>query len=140
MELDNRLKVAEHAVSVAQKLIAAAGPVVVRGDRVFAGSTLLNGDESIVDAVYDATLFGCTIFHRNVRIATRAVARGGSDRALGTTADDDVTRAVFEEGGTFRGTTVTLGKTWAIVYVSFHDATGARIGMIAAYRELIRAV
>jgi methyl-accepting chemotaxis protein len=137
VDLDNRLKVADHAISIAQSLIAAAGPVSVVNDRVFAGSTLINGNEAIVDAVYAATLFGCTIFHRNVRIATRAVAKGESARALGTTANDEVTALVYRDGGTFRGQTTTLQKTWAIVYVPLVDAAGARIGMISAYRELV---
>lgn len=139
MSLENRLKVADHAVAMCQRLIAAEGPVVVVDDRLFAGPTLLNGNETIADAVYAATLFGCTIFHRNVRIATRAVAKGETARALGTTANDEVTAVVYRDGGTFRGQTTTLKKTWAIVYAPLLDVSGARVGMIAAYRELVGA-
>ena len=139
MDLSNRLKMAEQATGMAHKLIAAEGPVRVDGDQLFAGDTLLNGHTAIVDAVYDATLFGCTIFLGNVRIATRAVAKGQKERALGTRTNDEVTKLVFEDGGTFRGTTVTLGKTWVIVYEPLDDADGRRVGMVAAWRELVAA-
>ncbi len=75
----------------------------------------------------------------NVRIATRAVAKGHTERALGTRTNDEVTKLVFEDGGTFRGTTVTLGKTWVIVYIPLDDANGRRVGMVAAWRELVAA-
>lgn len=139
MDLSNRLKMADQAIVLARKLLAAVGPVRVDGGSLFAGDTLLNGNNAIVDAVYDATLFGCTIFLGNVRIATRAVARGEKDRALGTRTNDEVTKLVFEDGGTFRGTTVTLGKTWVIVYEPLNDADGRRVGMVAAWRELVAA-
>lgn len=103
---------------------------------MFAGSTLLNGHERIVDAVKEKTRFGCTVFLGNERIATVASERGKTERALGTTANDEVTRIVFEEGRTFRGKTKTLGRWWAIVYVPLDDAEGTRVGMLAAYREL----
>ena len=137
MDLSNRLKMAEQAIVLARKLIAAEGPVRLDGGQLFAGNTLLNGHTAIVDAVYDATLFGCTIFLGNVRIATRAVAKGNTERALGTRANDEATKFVFEDGGTFRGTTVTLGKTWVIVYEPLDDANGRRIGMLGAWRELV---
>lgn len=136
MNLENRLRAAEHAVTVLRKLIAEQGPITVHEKQVFAGTMLLNGDASIVDATYEQTLFSSTIFHGNVRIATRAVAQGESERAIGTRANDEVTRQVFEKGEVFRGRTTTLGKEWVIVYVPFHAANGQRIGMLAAYREL----
>ena len=139
MKLENRLRAAEHAMGVLQKHIAALGPVVVREKQVFAGATLLNGEKTITDAVYEQTLFNTTIFHGNVRIATRAIALGETERALGTRANDDITRLVFEQGEIFRGRTETLGKPWVIVYVPFHAANGQRIGMLSSYRELVAA-
>lgn len=137
MDLENRLRAAEHAIGLLQKLISQRGPVTVEGDVVRAGDTVLNGDTEIVDAVYDATLFGSTIFLGNVRIATRASMRGSADRALGTTTNEEVTRQVFVDGRVFRGTTQTLGKDWVIVYVPLCDSAMRRIGMLAAYRELV---
>ena len=135
-DISNRLKVAELAIGYALRLLQIEGPITVRDGQMFAGSTLLNGDERIVDAVKAKTRFGCTVFLGNERIATVASERGKTERALGTRANDEVTRLVFEEGGTFRGKTKTLGRWWAIVYVPLHDANGVRVGMLAAYREL----
>ncbi len=137
MDLKNRLKVADRAIKLLERHIAAEGPVRVDGEQVWAGANLLNGHKRIVDAVYDATLFGTTIFLGNVRIATRATAKGNNVAAIGTTANDEVTQLVFVGGNTFRGATKTLGKSWAIVYVPFLDHAGVRIGMLAAFRELV---
>jgi len=136
-DLTSRLKAAAHAVRLAREHLAALGPLRVDGDQLFAGETLINGDESVVDAVYEKTLFGCTVFLGPTRIATRASERGSTERALGTTASPEVVHQVFERGETFAGSTETLGKTWAIVYEPLEDADGRRIGMIAGYRELI---
>lgn len=137
MQLESRLRATENAVDVLTKLIGELGPVVLRGPQLFAGHTLLNENQPLVDAVYEQTLFGTTIFLGNVRIATRAVALHATAPAIGTTANAEITRVVFEGGETFRGQTETLGKHWAIVYRPFHAADGARVGMLAAYRELV---
>ncbi len=136
-DLTSRIKAARHAVALARRLLAEHGPLHVKGDEMFAGATLLNGDESIVDAVYEETLFGCTIFLGPVRIATRATAKGTSRRALYTRANDMIIAHVLEGGEVFAGQTETLGKSWAIVYEPLDDAQGHRIGMIAGYRELL---
>ena len=62
-----------------------------------------------------------------------------TEAAIGTCASDEVSRLVLEEGGTFRGMTNTLGRSYAIVYVPLLDDDRRRIGMLAAYRELIAA-
>ncbi len=137
MTMENRLRAAEHTLQVLYRLLAQHGPIAVRHDQLFAGELLLNGNEAIVDAVYEQTLFHTTIFLNDVRIATRAVARGETTRALGTRAPDDIRQQVLARGQAFRGRTHTLGKDYVIVYEPLHDAAGARVGMVAAYRELV---
>lgn len=136
-DLTTRLQAAAHAVQLARKHLADLGPLRAVGEELYAGDTLLNGDTAVVDRVYDATLFGCTIFLGGTRIATRASERGSAERALGTQASPEIIAQVFERGETFAGATETLGRTWAIVYEPLDDADGRRIGMIAGYRELI---
>lgn len=136
-DLTSRLKAAAHAVALVRERLAALGPVRVEGDQMYAGETLLNRDETLVDSIYDDTLFGCTIFLGPTRIATRATARGSKARALGTNASDEIIALVLERGETFVGSTETLGRTWAIVYEPLEDAAGKRIGMLACYREII---
>ncbi len=135
-DLTSRLTAAAHAVSLVRERLRTLGPIRVEGDRLYAGDFLLNGDESLVDEIYDDTLFGCTIFLGPTRIATRATAKGSTQRALGTQASPDVVAQVFERGEIFSGSTKTLGRTWAIVYEPLDDAAGKRIGMLACYREI----
>ncbi len=138
-DLSSRLRVADVALKRLQDNISALGAVQVRDSRMWAGTTLLNGNSALLDEVYAATFFGSTIFLGNVRIATRAIAKGETEAAIGTCASDEVSRLVLEEGGTFRGMTNTLGRSYAIVYVPLLDDDRRRIGMLAAYRELIAA-
>ncbi|MEM7155502.1 MAG: cache domain-containing protein [Myxococcota bacterium] len=136
--LTNRLKVAERAIRIVQDLLAQLGPITVEDGVMRAGRRVLNDDTRIVDEVAERTRFGCTIFLGNVRIATTAVAKGEKGRAIGTSANAEITERVFERGETFRGQTTTIGRDWAIVYVPLNDATGERVGMLATYRELLR--
>lgn len=136
MDLENHLKVAERAVKLARKMLDELGPLRLEKGVLRAGDTILNENQALVDAVYDSTLFGCTIFLGNLRIATRATAKGSATPAIGTSANEEVTELVFRRGGRFRGTTKTLDKDWVIVYEPLDDGTGRRVGMLAAYREL----
>ncbi len=130
------LALADAAVRHALALIDEQGPVSVRDGQLWAGELCLNGDTDVVDAVLARHGFGCTIFLGNVRVATTAVAAGGTDRALGTSANERVTRTVFRLGQRFEGVTRTIGKDWVIVYVPLRDEAQMSVGMIAAYREL----
>lgn len=87
------------------------------------------------DAVKTSTGFGCTIFRRNVRVATTAVEAGGTGRALGTMANEEITESVYGRGVPFRGVTRTIGKDWVILYVPLRDEAGEIVGMIATYQE-----
>ena len=64
---------------------------------------------AIVDAIKAHHGFGCTIFQGNVRAATTAVAAGADARALGTTANDQVTQQVFRHGNPFEGEPREIG-------------------------------
>ena len=136
--LTNRLKVADRAVRLALDLLEQEGPITVKDGVMRAGRRVLNDDNRIVDQVEESTRFGCTIFLGNVRIATTAVAKGASGRAIGTQANAEITELVYQRGETFRGQTTTIGRDWAIVYVPLDDVDGQRVGMLAAYREILR--
>jgi signal transduction histidine kinase/CheY-like chemotaxis protein len=101
-----------------------------------AGDTLLKGQDALVDAVLAEHGFGCTIFDRNLRIATTAVAAGSTRRAVGTTTNELITQQVYRLGKRFEGITRTIGKDWVIVYEALRDEQGRIEGLLAAYREL----
>lgn len=133
---DLTLKINDATLQHAQALLDKEGPLERRGDKLYAGATLLNSSTAIVDAVQAATGFGCTIFLDNVRIQTTAVAKNGTGRALGTRANAEVTEKVFRQGGNFRGVTETIGRDWVIHYTPLRDPNGDIVGMLATFREL----
>ncbi|MEM9073390.1 MAG: ATP-binding protein [Myxococcota bacterium] len=130
------LEQADTAWALAHEHLSNLGPLSLREDVLYAGSHRLNGDESVVDHVKEASGFGCTIFRGNVRVATTARAAGQRRRALGTQANELVTAQVLEEGREFRGITTTIGKDWVIIYRPLATPDGERIGMLATYVEL----
>jgi hypothetical protein len=124
------------ANNLAFSRLATHGPVVLHDGRLYAGRLLLNGDKSVVDAVRDATNYGCTIFQRDVRVATTATRAGSQVRAIGSKAGEDVSATVLKHGREFRGLAHTIGKDWAMVYRPLLDITHQIVGMIATYREV----
>ena len=79
--------------------------------------------------------YGCTIFCGNQRIATNAIAAGGTGRALGTRANQEVSEKVLNQGQTFVGVTHTIGKDWIIRYSPLRTEDDTIVGMIATYHE-----
>ena len=135
-QIELNLEVADAAVALTRARLELLGPVEARGDEVFAGDVRLNGSTELVDRILGETGFGCTLFRRDVRIATTARAANDTWRAVGTRANPEIARRVYEDGQVFRGITRTIGKDWVIVYVPWYDARARRIGMLAAFREL----
>jgi PAS domain S-box-containing protein len=130
------LELADAAVSDTLARLEAMGDVEIVAGKLTAGGVTLNDSTALVDAVKEQHGFGCTIFQANVRIATTAFAAGKNERALGTTANDMVTRLVYRLGQRFEGVTRTIGKDWVIIYVPLRSHAGRIVGMLAAYREI----
>ncbi len=130
------LAVAHAAVDFAHERIRERGEVRLKASRLWVGDRPFLGDTDVVDAVYDAFGYGCTVFRGNLRIATTVVAMGGTNRALGTRANATVTQLVYRRGRRFSGITRTIGKDFVIVYDPLRESTGRVVGMIACYRDL----
>lgn len=122
-------------MELAKGLLQAMGPLTVVDHQLLAGGVPLNDTTELVDTVLEKTLFGCTLFLGNTRIATNASAANETKRALGTKSNDEVKRLVFLKGGVFRGITHTIGKDWVIRYDPLQNEDGAVVGMIAVFRE-----
>ena len=125
------LELADAAVSDTLARLEAMGDVEIVDGKLTAGGVILNDSTALVDAVKEQHGFGCTIFQANVRIATTAFAAGKNERALGTTANDMVTRLVYRLGQRFEGVTRTIGKDWVIIYVPLRSHAGRIVGMLA---------
>ncbi len=134
-DLTNRLKMAERALLKLRARLAELGPLRLDDGVIYAGDTRISGNQALVERIRHETFCGCTVFLGNVRVATTATQAGHDEPALGTAANDEVSELVFGRGEVFRGVTQTIGRVWVIVYEPLCDASGARIGMIAAFRE-----
>ena len=125
---------AEYAMSVTESLLKEKGGIYVKSSTLFAGNTNLN-NSNIVLKVNVLTGFGCTIFYKNIRIATTAVANGKKSVAINSKANSEITNSVFIQQGEFKGSTTTIGKEWLIYYKPLINEKGESIGMLAVYKE-----
>jgi len=101
------------------------------GDKIYFGQALINGDNSIVDAV--KTRFGgaVTIFCRDVRVATNVETAEGK-RATGTKlAPGPAYDHVLGQGIAYRGEAMILGIPYFAAYEPIIDA-GETIGVLFA--------
>jgi methyl-accepting chemotaxis protein len=107
------------------------GPPRLEGDRLYFGNTLVNGDNSVVDAVKARFGGAVTIFCRDVRVATNVETPDGT-RATGTTlAAGAAYEHVMQKSISYRGEAMILGKQYFAAYepIIAHDET---IGVLFA--------
>ncbi|MEM9325232.1 MAG: methyl-accepting chemotaxis protein [Bacteroidota bacterium] len=130
------LETAKSTMVYTKDYLSFLGTLSLRRDSLFAGETKINGSVAFVDEMLEKTGYGCTIFQGNFRVSTTAVAANAQGRAIGTTANAEITQKVFEQGETFVGVTKTIGKEWIIIYEPLANSDGQIIGMIALFKEM----
>lgn len=125
------------AVSKAKGDLAMAGQLIdvlypghweVKGDRLYKGGILMNGNP-IVNRVTELTGDTCTIFLRDVRIATTVPGPSGKP-AIGTRVSDPVRMAVLGEGTDYYGKAIVVGQPYQTAYRPLRNANGEVIGML----------
>lgn len=129
------LQIVNNSMGHVEDFIDLSGGIRKTDDKLFLGANLIDGTSTLVDHLQRKTGFGCTFFSGNVRVSTTATLEGSSRRAIGTTANKEITRLVFEQGKEFVGITKTLDRNWLIFYKPLVDNNGRRVGMIALFRE-----
>lgn len=80
----------------------------VKEDRLYKGSTLINGNEELVDQIGNDTKDTVTIFQYDTRVSTNVTVDG--KRAVGTKVSSEVANAVLKEGKNFYGKADVAGK------------------------------
>ena len=102
----------------------------IQGDKLYAGSHLLNGNNDFVDNIKETVGGTATIFMRDVRVATNVKNKKGG-RAIGTKlAKGPVYDAIFKQKKSFRGEADILGKSYYTAYDPILDASGDVIGIL----------
>ncbi|MGG0836211.1 methyl-accepting chemotaxis protein [Bacillus paralicheniformis] len=99
----------------------------VKEDRLYKGSTLINGNEELVDQIGNDTKDTVTIFQYDTRVSTNVTVDG--KRAVGTKVSSEVANAVLKEGKNFYGKADVAGKTYQTAYMPIKDKSGEVIGI-----------
>ena len=128
-------QMANSSMNYIQSLIVDLGPVTSKNNKLYAGEYLLNRSTELVDSVQKVTGFGCTIFNKDIRIATTVFTHDSTSRVIGTKTNEEVVNRVLMGGKTFEGVTTTLGKKWIIIYCPLRDVDDRIVGMIATFQE-----
>lgn len=130
-ESSNAEKVKE-ALKIMRAEAAKLGEPKAEGPRLFFGTTKMNGDYAIVDAL--KTRFACTatFFSKKgtdyVRISTNVLNEG--NRAVGTVLDPTgPAYAAISKGEAFYGIVGILGKKYEAGYEPVKNAAGETIGV-----------
>ena len=98
--------------------------------RLQLGSVLLASQNELVDRAAAAIGGVATIFDGDVRVATNVRNADGS-RAAGTRLMDPAVRtAVLQEGKSFRGPAMVLGKPYFALYEPIRDPSNTIIGVL----------
>jgi hypothetical protein len=108
------------------------GPPKVEGENLFFGSSKINGDFTVVDAVKAKNGGTATVFVKKggnyVRISTNVMK--GDARAVGTPLDPSgPAKAAIDQGKAYFGVVDILGKMFDTGYEPIRTAKGETIGV-----------
>lgn len=108
------------------------GEPKAEGSKLFFGSTKINGDYAIVDALKNQFNCTATFFSKKgddyVRISTNVLKEG--NRAVGTVLDPKgPAYAAISKGEAFYGIVDILGKKYETGYEPIKNATGETLGV-----------
>jgi len=117
-------------LALAEALIDALypGPWEVEGDRLYKGGVLMN-ENPIVNRITRLTGDTCTIFLRDVQIATTVPGPSGKP-AIGTRVPAPVRRTVLDEGRDYLGPANVVGQPYQTAYRPLKNARGEVIGIL----------
>ncbi|MBF0183538.1 MAG: cache domain-containing protein [Magnetococcales bacterium] len=121
----------ERNMRVAWHIISGYGQKFQRqNEQLFAGQTLLNGHNEIVDTVSRLVGGTATIFVGDTRVATSVLKADGS-RAIGTQlAKNAAYESIFSHKKPFRGVVEILGVPYITGYDPIFNSQGEVIGIV----------
>lgn len=99
----------------------------IEGDKLFKGSTLINGDTEFVDEFKSAANSPATIFMKDTRVSTNVLKEG--KRVIGTKVSNEVADVVINQGKDFIGETTVVDTKYLAKYVPIKDKEGKVIGI-----------
>lgn len=129
---------AKNAATMKAKADLAAGYEIIdlqypgdwelRGDQLYKGNTLMNGNFEIVDRIGKLAQGNTvTIFAKDTRVATNVMKNGS--RAVGTQVSQAVKEVVLNRGNNFYGEANVVGKRYQTAYQPIRNSQGEIIGI-----------
>lgn len=116
-----------------QTFYAKGTPSIVDGKLVLGSGYVVNDNFEIVDGMQALVGGAATVFQKKgdqaVRISTNVIGEDGK-RAVGTTVSQAVYDAVINQGKTYYGSAVVVGKNYITAYEPIKDSTGDIIGIL----------
>ena len=100
------------------------------GARLLVGKTVMNGRNDVVDTIAQIAGGVATIFAGDTRIAS-TIRKDDGSRAVGTTLAPGPARSTaLDQGRTYRGLAMILGKEYLTIYQPVRDSSGSVAGIL----------
>lgn len=103
------------------------GDWAIIDNKLYKGSTLMNGNFTLIDEIAMLTGDTCTIFQGSTRVATNVIRDG--NRAINTTVSKEVAAVVLEKGQEYFGQAEVVGVKYQTAYQPLRDVNGKIIGI-----------
>jgi len=104
------------------------GPWSIKDGEMYKGTVKLNNNFEVVDLIGNLTQDTVTIFQGDKRIATNVKKEDGT-RAVGTRVSQEVAQATLQEGKTYIGKALVVGRWNQTAYEPIKNEAGKIIGM-----------
>lgn len=105
------------------------GQWAVKGGQLYKGSTLMNGNFSLVDEVSRMTGDTATVFQGDTRVATSVRDPKTGKRLVGTKVAPNVADTVLAKGQDYFGEANIVGNWYMTAHMPLKDASGKPIGI-----------
>ena len=100
----------------------------VKGDKLYKGNQLINGNYQLVDYISSLTKDTCTIFMGDTRVSTN-VKKDNGERAVGTKVSEQVKKVVLDQGQIYTGQAMVVNKPYQTAYMPIKDKSGKPVGI-----------
>lgn len=104
------------------------GQWILKGENLYKGNVLINGNYKVVDEIKNKTGAYITIFAKNKRISTNVLKTDGS-RAVETTVSQKVANKVLQQGEIYKGAAEVMDKQCEGIYKPLRNANGEIVGI-----------
>jgi methyl-accepting chemotaxis protein len=120
----------ESNMRVAWEVLGGPGSLRMEGDRLKAGSTILDGATGLVDRITDLTGADVTLFSGGLAVASSAKTADGGRTLGGSMPAGPIADTVLKQARPYRGEVEIQGQSYLVAYDPIIDAGGRVIGAL----------